>query len=134
MAAGLGELLVLAFVPALLIPLLSPAIGEPYSVVAALVHGLCLFVVGSVFFSLAILLSTAFSDVWRPLLIALTLAVLLAGLEAIYDLSRFGVYSVMSGDAYFRTGALPWAGLVISAAVSAAMLYGASANIENRDF
>jgi hypothetical protein len=133
-AAGLGEWLVLAFVPALLIPLLSPAIGESYSVVAALAHGVCLFVAGTVFFSLAILLSTVFGDVWRPLLIALTVAVVLAGLEAFWDLSAFGVYRVMSGDAYFRTGALPWAGLFVSAAASAAMLYGASATIANRDF
>lgn len=133
-AAGLGEWLVLAFVPALLIPLLSPAIGESFSVTAALVHGACLFVGGAVFFSLAILLSTVFGDVWRPLLIALTVAVVLAGLEAFGELSDFGVYSVMSGDAYFRTGALPWAGLFVSAAASAAMLYAASATIANRDF
>ena len=133
-AAGLGEWLVLAFVPALLIPLLSPAIGESFSVAAALVHGACLFVGGAVFFSLAILLSTVFGDVWRPLLIALTVAVVLAGLEAFGDLSDVGVYSVMSGDAYFRTGALPWAGLFVSAAASAGMLYAASATIANRDF
>jgi ABC-2 type transport system permease protein len=133
-AAGLGEWLVLALVPALFIPLLSPAVGESFSVTAALVHGFCLFVAGAVFFSLALLLSTIFADVWRPLLIALTVAVVLAGLEAFGDLSTFGVYSVMSGDAYFRTGALPWAGLFVSAAASAAMLYSASANIANRDF
>lgn len=133
-AAGLGEWLVLAFMPALLIPLLSPAIGESYSVVAALVHGACLFVAGAVFFSLAILLSTMFADVWRPLLFALMVAVLLAGLEAALDVSGFGLYSVMSGGTYFRTGALPWAGLFVSAAASAAMLYAASANIANRDF
>jgi len=132
--AGLGEWLVLALVPSLLIPLLAPAIGESYSVVAALVHGLCLFVVGTVFFSLAILLSTVFGDVWRPLLITLSVAVGIAGLEAFADLSRFGVYSVMSGDTYFRTGALPWAGLFVSAAASAALLYAASATIANRDF
>jgi ABC-2 type transport system permease protein len=133
-AAGLGEWLVLAFVPALLIPLLSPAIGESYSVTAALVHGACLFVAGAVFFSLAILLSTVFADVWRPLMIALLVAVVLAGLEAFFDVSRFGVYSVMSGSTYFRTGALPWAGLFVSAAASAAMLYAASSNIAHRDF
>jgi hypothetical protein len=133
-AAGLAEWFVLAFVPALLIPLLSPAVGETYSVAAALVHGVCLCVAGTVFFSLAILLSTVFGDVWRPLLIALAIAVALGTVEAFADLSRFGIYSVMSGGSYFRTGALPWAGLFVSAGVAAALLYGAAANIASRDF
>ena len=42
-AAGLGEFLALAFVPSLLIPLLSPAVGETYHVGAALIHSTCLF-------------------------------------------------------------------------------------------
>jgi hypothetical protein len=133
-AAGLAEWLVLAFVPALLIPLLSPAVGESYSAAAALAHGVCLFVAGTVFFSLAILLSTVFGDVWRPLLIALAIAAGLGTAEIFADLSRFGIYSVMSGGTYFHTGRLPWGGLFVSAGVSAALLYGALANIANRDF
>src|SRR5438034_450846 len=60
--AGLAELLVLALVPSLLIPLLSPAIGETYPVRTALVHGTCVFVAGTAFFSLTLLLSTVFTD------------------------------------------------------------------------
>src|SRR5205814_9824753 len=52
-AAGLAELFVLVFVPSLVIPLLSPAVDESYGIGSTLVHGVCLFVVGSVFFSLA---------------------------------------------------------------------------------
>src|SRR5438552_15619420 len=37
-AAGLAELLVLAVVPSLLIPLLSPTVGEMYGVGNALIH------------------------------------------------------------------------------------------------
>ena len=77
-ATGLAELLVLALVPSLLLPLLSPAVGQTYSVGDALVHGVCLFIAGAVFFSLAFLLSTVFSDVWRPLLIVLCVATVLA--------------------------------------------------------
>ena len=40
----LGELLVLAVVPSLLLPLLSPAVGQTYGVGDALVHGVCLFI------------------------------------------------------------------------------------------
>ena len=50
-------------------PLLSPAIGEHYGVGEAVVHGASPFVASSVFFGLALLLSTAFNDTWRPLLL-----------------------------------------------------------------
>ena len=104
----------LAFVPPLLIPLLSPAVGEAYGVGDALAHGACLFVGGSAFFGLAFLLSTVFTDLWRPLLAACAVAVVLATVgQAFRDVSRYGVFGVMSGEVYFRTGALPWLGLLV---------------------
>jgi ABC-2 type transport system permease protein len=134
-AAGLGELLVLALVPSLIIPMLSPAVGQSYSVVTALVHGLCLFVAGTVFFSLAFFLSTVFGDIWRPLLLALCAAAVLALADLFVDgLSRYSVIGAMTGERYFRGGGLPWPGLIVSAALSAAMLYGAVANLARRDF
>jgi hypothetical protein len=132
---GLAERCALALVPSLLVPLLSPGIGQSYSVGDALAHALCLFVAGSVFFSLAFLLSTVFGDVWRPLLIALCAAAVLAiGEQFVGTLSDYGVIATMSGEHYFRAGALPWAGLLLSAAVSAALLYGSSVNLARRDF
>ena len=134
-AAGLAELLVLALVPSLLIPLLSPGIGQTYAVGDALVHALCLFVAGTVFFSLAFVLSTVFTDIWRPLLLALLAAVLLGLSETfIGGLARVGVIGAMSGERYFRGGGLPWPGLLVSVALSAAMLYGAALNLARRDF
>jgi hypothetical protein len=133
--AGLAEWLVLALVPSLLIPLLSPAVGQTYSLVSALVHATCLFVVGAVFFSLALLLSTVFTDFWRPLLLACAAAFVLGLAELLArNLSRFGFFSLMSGEMYFRTGAVPWPGLLVSAALSASMLYGAALNLARRDF
>ena len=134
-ATGLAEFLILAVVPSLLIPLLAPAIGQSYSAGDALVHGACLFIAGAVFFSLAFLLSTVFSDLWRPLLMTCSVAVVLAVAElALRGLSRHGIFGVMSGEIYFRRGALPWPGLLISAALSAAMLYAATRNIARQDF
>lgn len=134
-ATGLAELLVLAFVPSLLLPVLSPTIGQTYGIGDALVHSACMFIAGAVFFSLAFLLSTVFSDVWRPLLVVVCVATVLAFLELIVpDLSRYSVFRVMSGEVYFHGGGLPWLGLSASAAASAAMLYGAVINIARRDF
>ena len=134
-AAGLAEYFALAMLPMLLIPLLSPAVGQTYGVGDALVHGACVFFVGSVFFSLGFLLSTVFDDLWRPWL----MACLVAGIVSLLGLvvpgfSRYGPFGVMSGDLYFRGGGLPWLGLIASAAASAAMLYGSVINIARRDF
>jgi ABC-2 type transport system permease protein len=132
--AGLAEWFVLALVSSLAIPLFSPAVGESYSVTNALVHGLCLFVAGAVFFSLAVLLSTVFNDLWRPLLIACALAFALASLDVVARESPFSIFRVMSGEDYFRTGRIPWIGLTASASASAALLWLAAINFARRDF
>jgi hypothetical protein len=134
-AAGLAELFVIVLASSLLISLLSPAVGQTFSVGSALVHGLCLFVATATFFSLAVLLSTSFSDIWRPLLIACAVAVVLALCDAVLrSLEPYSIFHVMSGEVYFRTGQLPWLGLLVATAASAAMLYAAAINIARRDF
>jgi ABC-type transport system involved in multi-copper enzyme maturation permease subunit len=134
-ATGLAELLALAFVPPLLLSLLSPTVGQTYGVGDALVHGACLFMAGAVFFSLAFLLSTVFSDVWRPALIVCCAAAVLALLEPfVPELSHYSIFRVMNGEIYFRGGGLPWLGLLASAAVSVATLSVATINIARQDF
>jgi len=134
-AAGLAELFTVVFVPSLLIPLLSPAVGETYGVGDALIHSACLFIGGAVFFSLAFLFSTMFDDLWRPLLLALAAAGALWLFElALRDLVPYSIFRVMSAEVYFRTGQLPWLGLLACAAASAAMLYGAAINMARQDF
>jgi len=133
--AGLAQWLVLALVPALMIPLWSPAVGESFALTSAIGHGICLFVVGTVFFSLAVLFSTIFGDAWRPLLFTSLIATLQAIPEQIVPgLSRFSLAGVMSGEALFRAGQLPWLGLLVSLALSAALLYVAARNLERHDF
>ena len=134
-AAGLLELAVLAFVTSLVVPVLSPAVGHTYSVGSALVHGMCWFVAGAVFYSLALWFSTVFTDIWRPLLLACTVAFTLAMVDFIFrDLARFSIFRVMSAETYFRTGSPPWVGLLASATIAAGILYGAAVNLAQRDF
>lgn len=132
---GLGELLVLAVIPSLGIPLLSPSIGQHYSLVDTLIHGGCVFIAAAVFFSLATWLSTIFSDLWRPLLIPCAIGVVLALAEfALPGIGRYGLFHVMSAETYFRTGTLPWMGLLVSVLMSGGLLYAAAANLAQRDF
>jgi hypothetical protein len=133
-AAGLGELTVLTFVPSLLIPLLSPMVSETYGLGNALVHSACALVASSVFFGLALLLSSVFGGLWRPLLIALSLAAALALAEQFLGSRSYGIFQVMSGETYFRSGRLPWPGLLVSAAASAALYWGTSLSVARRDY
>jgi ABC-2 type transport system permease protein len=134
-ATGLAELLALAFLPSLVLPLLSPAVGETFSVVDVLVYGTCAFFAATVLFSAASLLSTVFSDVWRPALIVCGLAACVGIAEPFLgNYSRYGLFGLMDGEMYFRGAGLPWLGLLASAAVSAAMLFAASRNLARQDF
>jgi len=134
-AAGLVEFLTIAVVSSLVFPMISPAVGQTYSVSDALVHALCWFSAGAVFYSLALLLSTVFSDIWRPLLLACTVAFALAMAELVFrDLAPYSLFRVMSAESYFRTGSLPWLGVAASAAISAGVLYGAARTFARRDF
>ncbi len=129
-ATGLAELLALALVPTLLLTILSPSIGEHYGIGDAIVHAGCIFVGGAVFYCLALLLSTLFGDLWRPALLACAAAIVMAGCEALLlGGSRYGIFGAMTAETYFRTGALPWPGLLVSAAASAAMFYATVLNI-----
>ena len=134
-AVGLTELFALILLPSLVIPLAAPLIGESSSFFDQLVHGLCAFIAASLFFAFTLLLATVFSDVWRPVLIAIAVAGLIGLAELFFhnDL-RFGIFRTMSAETYHNTGALPWLGLLVCAAGSAAMIYAAALNLERRDF
>jgi hypothetical protein len=133
-AIGLAELLGIAIVPSLVLPLLAPSIGQSYSVIDVVVHGACMFIVGSVFFSLAALLSNDYSDMWRPVLIACIVAAALGMLEYIPAIAPYGIFHVMNGETYYRHAGVPWIGLLVSAGMSAALLRMAAINLAYRDF
>jgi hypothetical protein len=133
-AVGLAELLALPLIPSLLISLFSPAVGETYSVGSAMVHAACAFIAAAPFFCLAFLLSTVFSDLWRPLLIALGVAAVVALCTQVSAaFARYSIFRLMSGEAYFTSGRLPWLGLLLCATASAAILQAALVNFERQD-
>jgi hypothetical protein len=132
---GLAELLLMAAAPPLVLMVLSPAVGKSYGLADALAHGFCLFVAGGVFFSLTFFMSTVFTDIWRPALVACAVAAVLGLCEPFIPVvARFSVFRVMTGQDYFYTRHLPWFGLIASTVASAAMLYGAARNIARQDF
>jgi hypothetical protein len=134
-ACGLAELFAMTMIPALMIPLMAPAIGERYALLDGIVHGVCLFVAATVFFSLTYWLSTTSSDVWRPLLFVCGIAILLAVIEAVLPWTApFGLFHAMRGDSYFRTATVPWMGLAIAVAASGLFLHRALVVVERQDY
>jgi hypothetical protein len=131
-AIGLVELAVLTIAPSLLIALAAPLVGEQYGFGDALVHSVALFLVSTLFFALATLLSTVFNDLWRPLL--LTLAAALVVGTADYVLPSGGLFAVMSAQRFFETGSVPLIGLAASLTATAALLYAAHSRLTHRDF
>jgi hypothetical protein len=126
--AGLVELLALMIASSLLIPLLSPSIGQRYSIGTAIVHALVAFVVATVFFQLTLFLSSVFTDRWRPVLLALCMAFALTIVTGGWSSRLF------SAEAYFRRGEIPWPGLIASTMLSIALHYAAIAALRRRDF
>jgi hypothetical protein len=128
-----AQLLVLVLVPSLGFPLLSAAIGEQYGLGEALAHALATFTVAALFASLALFLSTALDDFWRPLLITVLIGMCLGFVEI--SIPAFtGLFSVMAAESYFQGGEFPWIGLAISLVMTAGLLYLAATNVARRDF
>ena len=132
---GLLELAALSLLPMLLISGLSAVMGQSYPPLDALVHGICLFVAGSVLYSATTYLSTVFNDIWRPPLVALCAVIVIGfALFVLGGSSRNSLLGVMTGERWFLDHQLPTIGLAVSAAVSAALLYLARLNIARLDF
>ena len=134
-ACGLSELFAMVMISALMIPLMAPAIGERYALLDAIVHGVCLFVTATAFFSLTFWLSTTSSDVWRPGLVVFGIVVLLFVCEAVLPWTApFGLFHTMRGDSYFRNATVPWIGLAIAVAASGLLLHRAVVVAERQDY
>ncbi|HEV8395242.1 MAG TPA: hypothetical protein VGQ37_13260 [Vicinamibacterales bacterium] len=132
-AAGLGQVLALTFVPALVIVIVSPAIGRSFPVLDALAYVLCLFAGSAVFFSLAFFLSSVFANVWTPVVLSLCAGPVLGGLDVITG-GGFSLPRMAHGESYFYGHGLPWLMLLISAGVSLTLLYAGTRLIARQDF
>ncbi|HEV2706863.1 MAG TPA: hypothetical protein VGV59_13120 [Pyrinomonadaceae bacterium] len=135
--AGMGaaELLALAVVPSLFIPLFSRSIGKSYPVSEVLIYSLILFVGGLSVYCLALLLSTIFAEQLKAIIIGVVL-VFGVSLLPLFDarLTPYMVATLMSGQEYFKTGALPWAALAAYTALAVALYMLALRVLERRDF
>jgi hypothetical protein len=134
-AAGLTQMLALTFVPAIVIVLVSPLIAKNFPVLDALAYGLCAFAGSAVFFSLTFFFSSMFGNVWAPVVLALCAGAALGALDQITGgAGGFSLLQMMHGESYFYGHGLPWPMMLVSAGVSAALLYAGTRLIDRQDF
>jgi ABC-2 type transport system permease protein len=132
--AGLTQVLMLALVPALVLTVVSPAVGERFGLLDALAYGLCIFAGFVVFFSIAFLFSTIFPNVWIPLFLTLCVGFLLRAIDRLAGRPTFSLLEMMHGESYYRGDGLPWPMLLVSAGLAAALIYAGVRNMARRDF
>jgi len=133
-AAGLGQMLALTVVPALVIVLVSPLVGRSFPLLDALAYALCAFVGSAVFFSVAFFFSSLFGSVWAPIVLTLCAGAALGALDRITGADRFSLIRMVHGESYFRGHGLPWPMLAVSLAVSATLLYAGTRLVARQDF
>jgi hypothetical protein len=127
---AVAELFVLAVAPSVTFAVLAPRVGEQFAATEALVYGLSAFAGASLFLGLALLLSTLFNDVWRPLLLTCVSALAIG----VAVPRGHGLFLAMGGSSYFFSGTLAWPELLVSAAAASGLGYAAAARIARRDF
>jgi ABC-2 type transport system permease protein len=146
--AGLGliQVLVLSFIPALLIPTLSPILAlQSYPGSQALQFGLLFMTWGAVAFSVGFLWSSVFGGEFTGTALCVITPVLyrifVATSTSLQEYSAFNYASFMSGLPYIQSPVkvlidkpLPWATFLVLGAVTVALISSAAGVTRQQDF
>jgi ABC-2 type transport system permease protein len=146
-AMGLGQVAALALLPALLIPLASPLVGEAFSFALALQLSVLWAVCGMLMFALAFFFSAVLPGAYSPAIASiagLLVYSVLAGLPLVkqfpaidlFQTMRGAQLSILHGEASLATFAapLPWLALGLYALVTLGLVSAACSIIAHRDF
>lgn len=133
-AFGYGEMILIALISFLLLPLIARVQGRWFSLRDAMLYALLMVFAGAALFFSSFLLTVilgnwlaAFVIVEIPLL-ALTLSSMRFGTRPWWN-----ILGMMSGESYFYRGQIPWPGLLISLILSAVLMFAAVLIYERRD-
>jgi len=146
-AMGLGQVTALALLPALLIPLLSPLVGEVFSLALALQFSLLWTTCGMLIFALAFFFSAVLPGAYSPAIASiagLLLCSALAGLPQVkqypaldlFQTIRGAQLSLLHSEPSLHTFAapLPWLALGVYALVAIGLVFAACSITVTRDF
>jgi ABC-type transport system involved in multi-copper enzyme maturation permease subunit len=132
--ASAVQLSILALVSSLLVPALSPLIGQSYAVGDALLYAMLVIAGGMVLLAFAFLLSYRLGNEQVTGAIAWAVVGVLWALSLTEPLAPYSIFRMMGGESYFFQGTLPWAGLSISMIVAAALFSTTIRIAERQDF
>ena len=144
-AVGLVELALLALVPVLTIPLLSPIVGETYQLAQALQFAVLWFSGALVVYAAAVLLSAVLAgeySAWIVSFVWLTLYSLVVNTPALRGFPRLDIFKIMNGRdmPYFQfadyklIGPLPWITLLSLGLIGAGFVMAASRVAGRQDY
>jgi ABC-2 type transport system permease protein len=138
-AVAWGESIILGLVSALLIPALSPFVGESYPFVQALAFGVLMSSAGLVILAFGLLLSEIFEGEFTAPVLGLCALTAIFLIYRAHTLRGWNVFDVMSATTsidpatQLLTGAVPWFGLAVCVLVSCGLLFTAGVKIRARD-
>jgi ABC-type transport system involved in multi-copper enzyme maturation permease subunit len=144
-AVGLSEILLLALVPAVVVPALSPFFGETYPILQALQFSLLWTVCGALVFGAALLLSTLMAgeySAWMACFLAMMLYSAIVNVTALQRIPALNFFKIMSGAQmpYFRasehllSGPLSWQPLATILLIAAGFLVAAGRLTARQEF
>jgi hypothetical protein len=134
-AAGLLQVFILTAMPAVVIVLISPVVGERFSPIDSAAYALCLFAGVAVFFSIAFFTSTIVANMWAPVIAAMCAGPLLRALDRLAaGQPSLSLLQMMHGESYFAGRGLPWPMLLVSVVLTSTLLYAGTRIIARRDF
>jgi ABC-2 type transport system permease protein len=138
-AVGLVEIVLLAMLPALVLPALSRLLGQAYPTSQAWAFALLWATVGTLIFALGLLASVLFTGEFTAPVVAFLSLVGYSFLANMPAIRRYltDIHDVMSGVPSFKestgllTGPLPWA-TMLAVLLATATLIGIGAGVTNR--
>jgi len=144
-AIGYAGVLLMSAMPALVLPLASPLVGQHYDFVEALHFFVLYACAGAVIYSFTFLLSHVMSGEYSAILLAVPGVIAYTALIEILGLDRISslnFLNVMSGSdmPWFNqnsglfTGALPWVALVVMLLAAIALVYLVARRMHRREF
>jgi hypothetical protein len=138
---GIAEIAALGIGPALLVPVLSPAVHEHYPVGQIILFACLMIIAGVVFFCFGFLLSSLFGGEFTGPVVALCFVGTYFFVVRAKSLHWLSVLDTMSGEDavsrsgnYFIDGSIPWSGMLYSLGVSLVFYLGALLISRHHDF
>lgn len=142
---GLLELAILALLPAVVVPAMSPVVGESYPLLQALQFSALWVCCGAVVFGMAFLLSTAMAGEYSAAIVSIAVLFVYSGVIRLSVFGKFfflDLFKVMNGmgTPYFQsgsfvlTGPLPWVALCGMMLIAFGLVLGAGRLSQQQDF